>query len=128
MSTLDEVLAGEQRAYRRKQAVEQIVGRTISAADWKRALAECGGERQFNVKQVADRMQKMLRDRKEAVPLVSAPPPEVLAEKITTSEKVACPFCGNNESKVTKTVGNVRYRLCKNGCGRSFRTTELADF
>ena len=119
MSTLDELLAGEQRAYRRKQAVEQIVGRTISATEWQRALAECGGERQFDVKQVADRMQKMLRDRK--VPLVEAP---VLVEKVTASQKIACPYCGNKNTRVSRTIGSLRYRICYNGCGRSFPTIE----
>ncbi len=57
-----------------------------------------------------------------STPAVNTAP--VLVEKVTAAQKVACPYCGSRQNLVERTIGNIRYRRCAVGCGRSFSTSE----
>jgi len=121
-AVLRKKLKREEALRKKKAEVEAIVGRQMSNEEW----VACGGERNCEVDEVANRMKEQIRNREEAQRQAEPPKPAVPA-KVSAAAKVACPHCGNIESTVERTIGNIRYRYCRKGCGRHFRTVENAS-
>ena len=72
-----------------------------------------------------DNRMAVVKGRQAEAPEPVRPPPAALVEKISSMEKIACPYCGKRKSSVQRTIGSVRYRRCDGGCGRAFRTVEV---
>ena len=54
-------------------------------------------------------------------------PIRIVVGEVTPKKPITCPFCGGKNTKVLRTNGSTRVRICAHKCGRRFVSYEICD-